>query len=411
MTETTSTEATATPDGKRKLFPLRKRTGTASFHMSKAAVGFGADDLENLSPKEAIMLTAGAVWGSTEVMPCPHCGTIDSHLWRPLDLRWKCKGCGSTFSVTSKTVFADLKLPLSKVLKIAHSWMPGSSGVPALQLRRHWGMTYPTIFTLCHKLREGIARGFNVGVLAGYQEMDGMDTNGRRYREKRNKPLGSRHKGAPTVPVELLKPDKDFVGPPVPHKFWKKVQQPADRRMVMVMRQRGVSKGKGATATRVGIAITESSHTATTLATRFASAESVVLSDEDGSYDAFGRIFKEHKSISHSEAYSDGKGTNNNQAESFNRRMRRAVEGMYLNPSNKYLHEYASEQAWREDTRRMPTGEKLHNLLRVVMFVGPSQSWCGYTQGKHRLEELLLEGNKPAKARGRPKGWVAPVPR
>lgn len=39
-----------------KRFPLRKRTGTAAHHRSKAAVGFGLDDLDGLSPEEAVFL-------------------------------------------------------------------------------------------------------------------------------------------------------------------------------------------------------------------------------------------------------------------------------------------------------------------------------------------------------------------
>jgi transposase-like protein len=410
VTVTAPAPAPAEP-AKRKNFPLRKRTGTAAFHMSSAAVGLGAEDLEKLTLLQAVMFTAKAVWGSTTVMPCPHCGTIDSHHFRRAERRWKCKSCDSTFSVTSNTVFASVKLPLTKLLKMANSWTPGASGVPALQLRRHWSISYPTIFTFCHKLREGLARGFNVGVLTGIQEMDGMDANGKRYKEKRNKPLGGRSAGGPKIPSELLKPPKDFVGPPLPPKFGKAAKQPEDRRIVIVIRQRGVSKGKGACATRVSIALTESSKTVTLMATKFASTESVVMSDEDPSYATFDRLFKAHKTINHSVEYSDGKGTNNNQAESYNKRMRRAIEGVHLNPSNKYLHEYASEQAWREDTRRMSTGDKLDNLLRTVMFVGPSQSWCGYSHGKHRTEEILIDGRQAAPARGKPKGWRPPLPR
>jgi transposase-like protein len=143
-----------------KRFPLRKRTGTAAHHMSKAAVGFGLDDLDALSPKEAVFFMAELLWGSHKEMACPHCGTADTHYWSVKELRWKCKGCGKRFSVTSGTVFADHKLPLVKILKMAFSWANGSSGKPALQLRRDWNVTYKTAFTLAHKLREGLLRGF-----------------------------------------------------------------------------------------------------------------------------------------------------------------------------------------------------------------------------------------------------------
>ena len=100
-----------------------------------------------------------------------------------------------------------------------------------------------------------------------------------------------------------------------------------------------------------------------------------------------------------------------NLAESFNWRMRRAVEGIYLNPSNKYLLDYAAEMAWREDTRRLSTGKKLKHLLKNALGIGLSQWWRGYTQGHHREDELLIEGPQKAKTRGKPKGWTSKPPR
>ena len=400
---------TALADDKPKLFPLRKRTGTAAHHLSTRAVDFGHEDLAALTEKQAIMLLAEAQWGSSTYMPCPHCSSLDNHYWSPKEKRWKCKACDKRFSVTSNTVFADRKLAVAKILKIAYSWANGASGVPALQLRRDWKVSYPTVFTLLHKLREGLARGFNIGLMAGAHEMDGLDINGRRYREKRNRPLGGGNAAKPKIPAHLLKPPEGYeqVGPPTPPKFGKAAKQPIDRRLLLVMRQRGVSKGKGAVATRVGIAISESAASVTTMARQFASAESVIYSDEDPAYASFRRLFADHKTINHSKGYSDGNGTSNNLAESFNWRMRRGAEGIYLNPSNKYLREYAVEQAWREDTRRLSTSKKLMHLFRHALSVGLSQWFRGYTHGKHRAVELLVGGPQPAKGRGRPKGWKA----
>jgi transposase-like protein len=398
---------------KRKLFPIRQRTGTASFHLSTSAVGFGSDDLEKLNDKQAVMMLAEARWGSTKEIPCAHCGTVDTHYWTAKELRWKCKCCGKRFSVTSNTVFADHKLSLTKILKIIFTWVNGAAGVPALKLRRDFNVAYATAFTLAHKLREGITRGFDKGPLAGTHEMDGMDINGRRYKEKRNRPQGGRSAGAPRIPAALLKPadGSEFVGPPTPAKFGKTANQPLDRRLLLVMCQRGVSDGKGSSATRVAIALSESSKTVTAMAKQHASAESVIMSDEDPSYAKFKGMFAEHRTINHSVAFSDGKGTNNNQAESFNARMRRTAEGTYLAISNKYLKDYASEVAWRTDTRKLSTGDKLKHVLRRALTVGLSLWWRGYTHGHHREDELLIEGAQPALGRGRQPGWKAKTPR
>ena len=237
------------------------------------------------------------------------------------------------------------------------SWANGSAGKPALQLRRDWNVAYQTAFTLMHKMREGMLRGFNVGILAGVHEMDGADLNGKRYREKRNQPQSGSTPGKPKIPEHLLKPVVDpetgeIMGPPKPPKFDKASKQPEDRRLMLVMRKRGVARGSGGVATRVSIALTESAKTVTAMARKFASAESHIMSDEDPSYARFATLFKEHDTINHSKAYSAPGGVNNNQAESFNRRMRRSAEGIYLSPSNKYLLDYAGEAAWLEKHRR-----------------------------------------------------------
>ena len=147
------------------------------------------------------------------------------------------------------------------------------------------------------------------------------------------------------------------------------------------------------------------------MAKRFLSAESKVMSDEDPAYASFAQLFAAHQTVTHSVTFSAPDGTNNNQAESFNWRLRRAVEGIYLCPSNKYLKDYAAEQAWREDTRRLSTGQKLRHLVRVVMGVGQSLWWRGYTHGRHRVEELLIEGPQPARGRGPKKGAKPRIPR
>lgn len=131
----------------------------------------------------------------------------------------------------------------------------------------------------------------------------------------------------------------------------------------------------------------------------------------DPSYATFATLFAAHKTINHSVAYSKPGGISNNLAESLNARMRRGTEGIYLNQSGKYTHDYSVEQAWRSDYRRTPTGKRLMSLFRHALFVGPSMWWRGFWQGEHRQHELLLEGNEPAKGRGKEKDWTPRRPR
>lgn len=411
--------AAPAPSDKPANFPLRARTGTAHRRLLSSAADLDIDELYQLTPRETVKYMALALWGSDTFMPCPHCGTLDEHYWSSKELRWKCSGCGKRFSVTSQTVFADHKLPLNKLLRMVFQWSMPAAGRPAVDLRKEHSTSYRTAYVLGQKLREGLVRGFNVGVLCGVQEMDGLDLNGKRYREKRNRPQGggaARGKKS-TIPPHLLKPTVDqetgeIIGPPKPPKFDKVAKQPPDRRLMLVMRQRGLLKRRGAVATRICIAMREAKETVVAMAQKFASTESRMMSDEDPAYASFGHLFESHDTVNHSETYARPGGVNNNQAESFNRRMRRSAEGIYLGgPSNKYLADYACEAAWREDLRESSTGERLKALLKTVFGVGLSSWWRGYWQGEFRRYEMLIEGAKEVPARGRRPGARPKLPR
>ncbi len=396
-----------------KPIPMRKRSGTAVRRLKPEFSDFGLQDVAKLTELQAVHMLAEAFWGSTTRMPCPHCGTIDTHYWRRREMRWKCKCCDKTFSVTSGTVLADRKLPLTKLLGILVSWINGAAGKPALQLMRDWRVAYGTVFTIGHKLREGVTRGFNTGVLCGVYQMDGLDLLGRDSRNKRGKPQVRKPSEKNQFPAHLVKPEAapELVGPPKPIKFDKKARQPEDRRNLLVMRLKGVSKGMGGIATFVGVAVTESTKVVTAFAKKHASAESAIMSDEDPAYAKFSNLFGKHETVNHTETFSTETGVTNNLAESFNARMKRAARGVYLNISLKYLKDYACEAAWREDVRELPTSKKLAHLLSMAGRVGMSLWWTNFSHGKHRDHEILVDGTRPAKARGRPKGWEPKAPR
>lgn len=75
------------------------------------------------------------------------------------------------------------------------------------------------------------------------------------------------------------------------------------------------------------------------MTTRFASAESIIVSEEDPSYAGLRKLSNKHETVNHSKEFSrDGIG--NNQGEIFNWRLKRGLRWIYLNVSNKYLLDY-----------------------------------------------------------------------
>lgn len=396
--------------------PKRRRSGTAEWHMSREAVSLSVPQVFAWTDRECLNFLVEVRFGSWNTVGCPHCGTTGKHYWRPLQKRWKCAGCGSTFSVTSGTVFASRKLPLQSIIAGTLLWLNSAAGQPALELKRHLNVTYNTAYTLQHKLREALVRGYNQGPLAGDLEMDGAHQSGRRAAEKRGRPQGSRPVTSET-PVEELssiltqagKQKAKRKGPPkgaIDPEFGKRL--PEDRRIVMVVRQRSGKKGKGANGTRVAIAMAETATEAEgILATYAAIPESYLNTDSSPAYASIGKAFLAHRTVEHAKELSGPNGENNNQAEEYNWRYDRAEKGIYLNVEPKYMLDYACEIAFRSDTRRLPNGQQLRLALNVATSVGESQFWRGFTRGRHRENELLHAGPRPARSSGPAKGRVS----
>jgi hypothetical protein len=55
-----------------------------------------------------------------------------------------------------------------------------------------------------------------------------------------------------------------------------------------------------------------------------------------------------------------------------------------MNIEPKYMLDYATEIAFRSDTRRLPNGQQLKLALNLAMTVGESEYWKGFTRGHHR---------------------------
>jgi len=400
---------------------VRRASSEATrFHMSPKAVDRSVEEYATWSEKKCVKHLAVIRWGSVEVMPCPHCGTCTKHYFYEQDLRWKCKHCGSKFSVTSQTVFSGRKLPYRKLLAAIHLWVCGAAGQPALELRRMLNLkSYNSAFTLVSKMREGLMRGFNTGLISGVVEMDGAHASGRRAGTKRGKPLNYQspesvqsleeqallttsarqrkrreEKAALLAAGGRVDPNTGAV-------------HEANRRVVVTIRRRSAAKGQGAVLTRVGIGLAETPDVVEALANNYiAVPESVLATDTGTAFSKLGKRFQLHLQVNHSETLRGPNGEHNNLAESFSARQDRSEKGVYLNIEPKYLHDYAVETAFREDHRRKAPGAQVDMALYYALNVGESHYWRGYTHGRHRDYEVLATGTQVYPASGPSKGAV-----
>ncbi len=403
---------------------IRRPSSDASrFHMSKEAVDRSVAEPLSWTDLKCTRHLAKLRWGDWRNVVCPHCNTGAQHYWSKTELRWKCKACGSRFSVTSKTVFAGRRIPLQVLLGAVHLWASGAAGQPALELRRMLALRgYNTSFTLVSRLREGLLRGFNVGLISGLVEMDGAHASGRRASEKRGRPLPVRKTSEDEAQADALltsaarskkkREEKQaalaagghVVNPDQGAAF------PAARRIVFSCRRKSGQKGKGACMTRVGVGMGETPDVAQALADAYVAVpESILATDTGTAFTKLGKSFKLHLQVNHSETLVGPNGEHVNNAEGFTARQDRSEKGVYLNIEPKYLTDYVAETAFREDHRRLAAGAQGDRALGFALSVGPSHYWRGFTHGQHREYELLATGRQSAKASGPAKGR-SPVP-
>lgn len=404
-----------------------KLSSTAGHHTSrKKAVSVSVPQLSRLSEKQAHDMLTKMRWGGWNTVSCPFCFSVSDHYFRKPELRWKCKGCGKTFSVTSGTVFSSLKLDYQTLLSSVLTWINSAEGQPALELMKHTDIAFNTAYVLQQKMREAIVRGYNVGLMGGDIEMDGSHRTGWNSMGKRGKTqLGkstfeeiekekARLDGKPIT--EEPKPLIDSSALTTKGRERKKKEGKAvdasgrkyhpDRRILLVVRQRSNQLKGGASKTRVVVANAESSAVVKQLAQEYlAVPESYLNSDGDLAYSEIGKEFKDHSVVDHGKMLIGLLGENNNQAESFNRGIKRTEKGIHLNIEAKYLLDYSAETAFKADhSTKTSNGQRLNIAMNLALNVGESLFWKGFTHGNHRNFEPTFPEHKEYPSSGPKKG-------
>lgn len=310
-----------------------------------------------LSDDEAFELFKNSRWTDGEPV-CPCCSHKE-HYWIGTRKQWRCKDCNHTFSVTSATIFANHKLPLTHYLAAIALYSNCAKSMSALQLSRDLDVQYKTAFVLAHKLREAMLDDDDE-LMTGEVELDGC------YVNKHVRP-------------------KNHIANRVDRRL-KRNQNP-NKRAVMVIRQRGEA-GEGAVKTRTFLTRSENQQTAFHLAVDNIDRSAVIFADEHNSYDVLHATLRT-KRVMHAQCYRGPEGENTNQAESFFARFRRMQYGQNHRMDNKYMDRYANEAAYREDTRRRSNGDIFVDIMTRCAQTPVSRDFCGYWQGNSKMGESL----------------------
>lgn len=230
-----------------------------------------------------------------------------------------CGACRRQFTVTVGTVLERSHVPLSKWLLALSLLCSAKKSVSANQVHRMLGVTYKTAWFMCHRIRFAMTP--------------------QRWAE-------AKLKG--TVEV-----DETFVGPKA---------RPKSAVVALVERQ-GMARMRviaSVTQKNLGAALDEC-----------VSREAVVNTDEHPSYKQPLKPWKAHQTVNHSRGEyqrqnPDGSRTSTNTAESFFSLLKRAIIGAWHHISREHLPRYASEFAFRWNTRQETDGQRLKTFARGI---------------------------------------------
>jgi transposase-like protein len=260
---------------------------------------------------------------------CPHCGVVneatklEGKSTRPGV--YKCRPCGKPFSVTVGTVFERSHIPLNKWLYAMHVLASGKKGTSAHQLHRELGISYPSAWFMCHRIREAIRP-------AKYPVKLGGDD-------------------------EIVEVDETFVGGKLKNRKSRKVKP---KRAVVALVERG-GDVRTFPIKRVN------SRNMNAILRKQVSKKSYLMTDDSTIYPKIGKTFARHSAVNHSiEEYVRG-GAHVNTAENYFSIFKRGIYGIYHHISEKHMPLYLAEFDFRYNNR-MKLGvddtERAEKILR-----------------------------------------------
>ncbi len=240
---------------------------------------------------------------------CPKCGEVGKFRKLAKHPAYTCN-CGHHIHPMEGTMFKDSHTPLAKWFYAIYLFTTTRHGVPAKELQRQLGVSYPTAFRMAHLIRQHMAGVDGDDPLSGHVEIDETFVGGK------NKGRGHMNKlENKTVVFGMLERDGDVM-----------TQVVANRHRTTLERiiVRSVEQG------------------------------SEVSTDELPSYKYLRCAGYKHSAVNHSrEEYVRGT-THTNSIEGFWSLLKRSIRGTHVHVSAKHLAKYLGEFEFRYNLRHSP---------------------------------------------------------
>lgn len=268
-------------------------------------------------------------WGGTPY--CPLCGSVDVYQMigrdgqRNKDYRWRCRDCKGMYTVRTKTVFEETRLPLRVWVCAIWKAASGKKGYSALQLSREMEITHKSALFVLRRIRHGVGDE-SIAKMTGTVEVDEVYIGGR-----------PRYRGADPM---QRKPKTPVVGI---------VQRDGDVRFKVMPR---------VTAANLKEFVAEN-----------ADRSCRILTDDSNAYKGVGTAFAGgHHSVKHSakEYVRWGTDIHSNTIEGVFSLLRRGMMGTFHSVTPKHLPNYLNEFQFRWNTRKLDDGERVARAIKQM---------------------------------------------
>jgi transposase len=242
--------------------------------------------------------------------PCPKCGEIGKFRKLAKQPAYTCN-CGHHVHPMQGTIFQDTHTALAKWFYAVYLFTTTRHGVPAKELQRQLGVSYPTAFRMAHLIREHMARVDGDRMLSGHVEADETYVGGRTSDGTRGR--GASHK---TVVFGMLERNGDVMTKVVPNAQMK---------------------------------------TLTPHMFKNIKAGSMISTDEFGVYSNLKKFGYKHGVVNHGEEQWVSGSHHTNGLEGYWSLIKRAIRGTHVHVSAKYLAKYLGEFEYRYNLRHSPS--------------------------------------------------------